>query len=264
MAPSIKSGALAALLTAALAIEPGVAQTRDGSRVSQPPGADDYAAHILAGIGDQGRDQHQPYVTAGDRSYLIGTQDGNFPDMGHHVPGEMGGLWLPPIKLIDGFEARIAEPQSAKEIRLTQSVEMVAYPYGTRFRYGPVLEELEVDRFQFAPDQRQGMIVQYRFKNTSARARRLRFQWSVKTDLRPNWYADHLGIQDGADSVDWRPAAGVFIARDPGNPWFCVWGAVAGTDARRVEHPDPIASGGRGVTAAASYTVMVGAHRALP
>ena len=53
-----------------------------------------------------GSTRHQPYVTAGDRAYLIGTQDGNFPDMGGHVPGEMGGLWLHPIKLIDGFWAR--------------------------------------------------------------------------------------------------------------------------------------------------------------
>jgi hypothetical protein len=60
-------------------------------------------------ISNKGRTGRHPYVTAGDRTYLIGTQDGNFPDMGDHVPGEMGGLWMPPIKLIDAFQARIAE-----------------------------------------------------------------------------------------------------------------------------------------------------------
>ncbi len=39
------------------------------------------------GISNQGRNKQKPYVTAGDRTYLIGTQDGNFPDMGQHVPG---------------------------------------------------------------------------------------------------------------------------------------------------------------------------------
>jgi glycogen debranching enzyme len=221
---------------------------------------DDYEAHILAGISNQGRTRQQPYVTAGDRTYLIGTQDGNFPDMGHHVPGEMGGLWLPPIKLIDGFQARIAEPGTDKEILLAESPQMVAYPYGNRFKYGPVLDDLEVDRFQFSPDQRQGMIIQYVFKNASAHARRLRFQWSVKTDLRPNWYADHLGIRDGQDAVDWRASDGVYIARDLSNPWFCVWGAVSPAIARRIDHPDPIPTNGRGVTAAAGYTVTVGPH----
>lgn len=242
----LRAGIPALSLLAALALEPSVAQVN--------------AAHVLAGISNQGRTRQQPYVTAGDRSYLIGTQDGNFPDMGHHVAGEMGGLWLPPIKLIDGFQARIAEPGTDRRILLAESAEMVAYPYGNRFMYGRVLDDLQVDRFQFSPDQRQGVIIQYRFKNTSARARRLRFQWSVKTDLRPGWYADHLGIRDGQDVVDWRASDGVFIARDADNPWFCVWGAVAPAGARRTEHPDPIPTNGLGVTGAASYTVTVAPH----
>ena len=60
-------------------------------------------------ISNKGGTRSQPYVTAGDRTYLIGTQDGNFPDLGQHVQGEMAGLWLPPIKLIDAFQARLAE-----------------------------------------------------------------------------------------------------------------------------------------------------------
>jgi len=150
------------------------------------PSQDDYANPILAGISNQGQNEGQPYVTAGDRAYLIGTQDGNFPDMGQHTPGEMGGLWLPPIKLIDGFQARIAEVGTDKEILLSQSAEMVAYPYGNLFRYGRVLEDMDVDRFQFSPDHQQGLIVQYRFKNTSDRTRRLRFhpwnnlEWSPR------------------------------------------------------------------------------------
>jgi hypothetical protein len=256
---SVRAGLLALILMSALAVEPGVAQV-SGARSSPARSGDDYAAHILAGISNQGRNKQQPYVTAGDRTYLIGTQDGNFPDMGNHVPGEMAGLWLPPIKLSDGFQARIAELGTAKEILLADSAEMVTYPYGNRFRYGRVLNELDVDRFQFSPDQRQGIVVQYRFTNASAHARRLRFQWSVKTDLRPGWYADRLGIHDAQDVVDWRASDGVFIARDSGNPWFCVWGAVPTATVRRIEHPDSIPTNGSGVTAASSYTVTVGPH----
>jgi hypothetical protein len=35
--------------------------------------------------------------------------DGAFPDMGHHLPGEMGGLWAFPVKLADGFWFGVAE-----------------------------------------------------------------------------------------------------------------------------------------------------------
>ena len=49
-----------------------------------------------------------PFVTAGDRLYMIGTQDGKFPDLGWYVEGEMGGIWDHPIKLLDGFTAAIS------------------------------------------------------------------------------------------------------------------------------------------------------------
>ena len=224
-----------------------------------PTAANDYAAPVLAGISDQGRNRQQPYVTAGDRAYLIGTQDGNFPDMGHHVPGEMGGLWLPPIKLIDSFQARLAEVGADKDVPLSDSREMVSYPYGSLFRYGRVLRDLDVERFQFSPDQRQGVVIQYRFRNVSDRPRRLRFQWSVKTDLRPGWDPERVGIRDGQDVLHWHPDSGIFIAKDRYNPWFCVWGAPSRV-AQRIEHPDPIRTNGHGVTAAAGYTVTVAAH----
>ncbi|PYO76621.1 MAG: hypothetical protein DMD67_08035, partial [Gemmatimonadetes bacterium] len=140
-----------------------------------------YAIPILAGISNHGENKGQPYVTAGDRTYLIGTQDGNFPDMGEHVPGEMGGLWLHPIKLLDGFWATVTDMATKQEIALSESAEFVNYPYGNRFRYGPVLDSLEIERFQFSPDSQEGLIVQYSFKNAAARKRQLRFHFSVKT-----------------------------------------------------------------------------------
>lgn len=233
------------LVAAALAAGPCVAQV---------------SADTITPISNRGRTPEQPYVTAGDRAYLIGTQDGNFPDMGQHVPGEMGGLWLPPIKLIDAFQARIVDVETDREALLAASAEMIAYPYGNRFEYGAVLHDLYVDRFQFSPDRKPGLIVQYRLKNDSDRVRRLRFQWTVKTDLRPGWYADRLGIKDGQDVVDWHASDGVFVARDTDNSWFCVWGALPFAGARPVEQPDPLHTNGRGVTAASAHTITVDAH----
>ena len=43
------------------------------------------------------------YVTTGDRAYIVGTEAGRFPAMGFHTRGEMGGIWSPPIKLLDGI-----------------------------------------------------------------------------------------------------------------------------------------------------------------
>jgi hypothetical protein len=55
-----------------------------------------------------------PFVTAGDRVYMVGHQDGSFPDLGWHVTGEMGGIWNHPIKLMDGFTASLTAKRSGK------------------------------------------------------------------------------------------------------------------------------------------------------
>src|SRR5437868_4123019 len=41
------------------------------------------------------------YAAAGDRAYELGTEDDRYPAMGFHTRGEMGGIWTPPIKLLD-------------------------------------------------------------------------------------------------------------------------------------------------------------------
>jgi hypothetical protein len=220
----------------------------------------DSAAPVMAGLSNHGRTGSKPYVTAGTRTYLIGTQDGRFPDLGEHLPGEMGGAWLHPIKLIDGFQAAVSESATGHQAPLSTAAEFITYPYGNRFAYGPVLDSLEVERFQFSPDGRAGLIVQYELRNAGSRARVLTFELAVKTDLRPVWFSEHLGITDAPDTAGWEPADRVFVARDTGHPWFCVWGATGSADAEPMAHPPPIGTSGAGTTAASRYTVPVPAR----
>ncbi len=42
-----------------------------------------------------------PFVTAGDRVYMVGQQDGSFKEIGWHIKGEMGGI-LGPSHQVDG------------------------------------------------------------------------------------------------------------------------------------------------------------------
>jgi glycogen debranching enzyme len=221
------------------------------------PSQDDYATPIMAGISNRGQTQDQPYVTAGDRTYLIGTQDGDFPDLGDHVPGEMGGLWLHPIKLIDGFWATVTDLATTQEIALSKSIEFVNYPYGNRFRYGPALDSLEIERFQFSPDGQPGLIVQYEFKNTAARKRQLNVELSVKTDMTPVWYSDRIGIKDAQDTVAWQTTSNLFVANDTDNSWFSVWGATPSAGAQPIAHPRRIPTRGTGVTAASRHSLSV-------
>jgi len=42
------------------------------------------------------------YVVSGPRAYEVAAEDGSYPAMGFHTRGEMGGIWAPPLKLLDG------------------------------------------------------------------------------------------------------------------------------------------------------------------
>ena len=198
----------------------------------------DYAAPIMAGISNHGQNQGQPYVTAGDRAYLIGTQDGNFPDMGDHVPGEMGGLWLHPIKLIDGFWATVTDRATNQEIALSKSAEFVTYPYGNRFRYAPVLDSLEIERFQFSPDGQAGIDRPVRVQE---RERSQADSCSFSSRSRPICARSGIRSDSGSRTLGTpspgKPTNRLFIAKDTGNPWFSVWGAAASADAQPIAHP---------------------------
>jgi hypothetical protein len=43
------------------------------------------------------------FVVTGDRAWALGTADGRYPAAGFHTRGEMGGFWLPNLKLLDGM-----------------------------------------------------------------------------------------------------------------------------------------------------------------
>src|SRR4051812_28967414 len=232
----------------ALSVDPLSAQ--------QPP--DSITA--MDGISNQGKNGSDPYVAAGDRAYLIGTQNGDFPDLGGHVPGEMGGLWIHPIKLIDGFWATLQEIDKGKEEKLARALELINYPYGNRLRYGEVLAGLEVDRFQFSPDGQPGVVVKYTFRNATDRKRQLSLQLVVKTDLLPVWNSENIGITDAPDSVIWDSTNARFVARDTRHPWFAVWGAEPTVGGARVPDPAPIQTRGMGVTAASSYRLSIAPH----
>ena len=42
-------------------------------------------------------------LVTGDRAWALGTADGRYPAAGFHTRGEMGGFWLPNLKLLDGM-----------------------------------------------------------------------------------------------------------------------------------------------------------------
>ena len=96
-------------------------------------------------------------LVVGDRAYAMSTADSLYPAAGWHIKGEMGGMWTPPIKLVDGIWFRLTgkwlgDPDGARATATT-----VGWGY-TRTSFAPV-GNVSVQRTDFVPDGTRATLV---------------------------------------------------------------------------------------------------------
>lgn len=127
---------------------------------------------MLNGLTNLPEQADNPYLTAGDKAYIIGQQNGDFPDMAGHAPGEMGGVWNQRIKLLDGFWIKLVDENGTAKW-IDKATSYTTYPEGSSFRYEKAIDGITVDRFQFCPDGTNGAVITYTLRNSTLHHRRL-------------------------------------------------------------------------------------------
>jgi hypothetical protein len=115
-----------------------------------PAAAQDTPESPTLSVGERLDDRR--YVTTGTRAYMVGTEEGRFPAMGFHTRGEMGGIWSPPIKLLDGLWFGINNRWIGPATRFTSG-------YGHVKMRLPGPEGLRVTRTDFVPDDHRAALV---------------------------------------------------------------------------------------------------------
>lgn len=168
------------------------------------------------------------FAVTGRRCYLIGALNGAFPDLGHHLPGEMGGIWVAPIKIADGFWFGIS-PQSDPS--------QTAWMHGSAcksFTMRPgradrafLLEingaTVEASQTLFVPDEEQGVLIEVTLTNTSSDTVDVTLEWLIRWDVQGAWWSHWPDREDVA-----AQAAHGVTAWDSLNPDWC--GAAFGSD----------------------------------
>jgi glycogen debranching enzyme len=212
---------------------------------------------IFNGISNGGKYPDKPYLTAGDKSYIVGYQDGSFPDFGGHVEGEMGGFWTPPVKLLDGIWLEIKEAGSEKAVLLEKAAEFINYPQGNKFVYPKAIKGVDIERFQYCPQNKTGMVINYTFKNTSDTKIELDLNFIARTDLSPVWFSKENNIIDASDSVTWDDANSVFSAFDINNSWFAVWGSNVPAAGHTLDGDEAPVTKGPGKSTGVQYGITI-------
>src|SRR5664279_435770 len=170
-----------------------------------------------------GRKENASYlcVTAGDRLYSIGDQAGNFPAVGFHVPGEMGGIWQQPVKLLDGFRLIITDRKTCVSQQLDKCDSFITYSFTSQFLYKLPQQNLMVTRTQFVPDYIPALVVEYAVTNQDHVDKELTIQFAADVNLRPVWLGERTGMTDSTDEMlSFEKQTGTVFFKDRKNAWF--------------------------------------------
>ena len=198
-----------------------------------------------------------PFVTAGNRVYMVGHQNGTFPPLGWHITGEMGGIWNHPIKLMDGFSAALTF-ENEEPIVLNNAERFTNYPYANRHDYSISDKELSVQQWNYVPDDMEGIIIEYVFKNNSRQDRDAQLEFSAFSDLRPTWLGERTNMIDGSDTAELTNEY-IWVFTDANNPWFAAFTSdESPTSSASYLSPHP----GKGIAASHTYDLNLPANSA--
>jgi hypothetical protein len=157
--PALLGSALALVVTA-LAV-PASAEGRSADR--------DLAGGAFAGrrpteLSETTRLADRRALVTGDRTIAMGDANGLYPASGWHIRGEMGGVWAPPVKLLDGIWFAVDGSWLGADTPAAKYTTGWGYQ---RFGYQPA--GVSVDRVDFAPDGGRATVIGLTLRSSSAR-----------------------------------------------------------------------------------------------
>jgi hypothetical protein len=134
------------------------------------------AAQAAPELSISDRLQDRRYIASSERAYVVGFEDGRFYANGWHITGEMGGVWTPPLKLVDGVWFGVDDQWIGP---------------ATKFRSGwgytemdlPATAGLELSRTDFAPDGGRAALFGLHVRNPGAAARTVTLKVDAHSEL---------------------------------------------------------------------------------
>ena len=156
--------------------------------------------------------QDRRYVTAGQRAYVTGFEDGNFYAQGWHITGEMGGVWTQPLKLVDGVWFGVDGQWVGSAKRFTSGWGYARMQFARR-------GDLSLSRTDFAPDGRRGALFGLHIRNRGA-TRTVPVTVDVHSELMYHypwtWTKPGAGEYNLADTGSFDGTTGALTFRDQG------------------------------------------------
>ena len=183
-----------------------------------------FAGRSLTELSETTRLADRRALVTGDRTIAMGDANGLYPASGWHIRGEMGGVWTPPVKLLDGIWFAVDGSWLGADTPAARYTAGWGYQ---RFAYQPA--GVSVDRVDFAPDGDRGTVIGLTFRSTTAKT--VSLAMDAHSELMPaypwGWTTPNAGVngQDTGSYVD-----GMLAFRDND------YAAFVGASAKPVSH----------------------------
>ena len=159
-------GSLAACVTAACSLLLITASLGVPAEAATGPVVDPAIARSPE-LSETTRLSDRRFVVTGDRAWALGAADGTYPAAGFHTRGEMGGFWLPNLKLLDGMWFNINGDWIGKATKTTSGWGYVRADL-------PTTHGVSVSRTDFVPRGVSGALVGLTLRSDRTRTITLR------------------------------------------------------------------------------------------
>jgi hypothetical protein len=151
-------------------------------------------------------------LVTGDRAYAMGDETGLYPATGWHIRGEMGGIWTPPLKLLDGLWFGVDGAWLGKDVAAAK------YTSGHGYQRISYPGDVSVERTDFVPDGLRATVIGLTFR--AAQARTVKLDLDAHSELMPSypwgWTTPNAGQVNLVDTGSY--ANGTLQFRDQGTP----------------------------------------------
>src|SRR5215467_3074957 len=181
------------LVSLAVAIAPAARSAPPGQALARSP-----ELSVATRLADRRE------VDAGTRAYSIGFEDGRFYANGWHTTGEMGGIWTPPVKLLDGVWFGLNGNWIGPATKFSSGWGYTRYDL-------PSTAGLSVQRTDFVPDGKRGVLFGLTLSNPGA-ARSVTLSVDAHSELMGQYPWGFSGIKPNAS--DNIPDKGSFDGRN--------------------------------------------------
>jgi hypothetical protein len=159
------------------------------------------------------------YVAAGDRAYVVGVQDGTFPQIGWHITGTMGGVWSHPLKLLESYAILLGSTALPAAEQFTSGPGFVQLNF-------PATNGLQVTRTEFAPDGVPVVLVGLQIQNTSSESTTTTLGLQPVSHILPAYpwsgTTPSSAQLDKQDNVQFDSLISGLTFSEPDQPWYAM------------------------------------------